>query len=65
MPAPGRTLDVHLELESDSLTGTVSGGGDDRERVEGWLELMSAVEGRRPVESPAAKPSDSRESGAR
>ena len=57
MAGPRRTLNVQLELESDSLTGTISGGGADGERVESWLELMSAVEGRRPVESPAA-PSD-------
>jgi|AntDryMetagUQ889_1029465.scaffolds.fasta_scaffold02050_2 hypothetical protein len=47
MPFP-RHLSVQLDLESDSLSGTISTDGQDAEPFHNWLELMSAVEGRRP-----------------
>ena len=48
MPGPRQHLSVDLELDSDSLSGTVSSDGKGTERFTNWLELMSAVEGRRP-----------------
>lgn len=48
MPGPRRHLSVHLELDSESLSGTVSSDGKGLECINNWLELMSAVEGRRP-----------------
>ena len=47
MPAP-RRLTIDLELDGDSLSGTVSGGGQDAAGFQNWLELLSAIEGRRP-----------------
>ena len=47
MPAP-RRLTIDLELDGDSLRGTVSGGGEAAARFQNWLELLSAIEGRRP-----------------
>lgn len=48
MPGPRQHLSVDLELDSDSLSGTVSSDGEGTERFNNWLELMGAVEGRRP-----------------
>jgi len=48
MAGPRRHLSVDLELDTDSLSGTVSGDGKAGEPFHNWLELMSAVEGRRP-----------------
>ena len=48
MPGPRQHLSVDLELDSDSLSGTVSSDGKDSERFNNWLELMGAVERRRP-----------------
>jgi hypothetical protein len=47
MPAP-RRLTIDLELDGDSLRGTVSGGHQAAARFQNWLELLSAVEERRP-----------------
>jgi hypothetical protein len=53
MPRP-RRLTIAVELDRDSLNGTVSGGGQPVVRFENWLELLSAIEGRRP--QPAQPP---------
>jgi hypothetical protein len=41
-------LTIAVELDRDSLNGTVSGGGQPVVRFGNWLELLSAIEGRRP-----------------
>ena len=56
MPAP-RRLTIDLELDCDSLSGTVSGGGQAAARFQNWLELLSAIEGRRP-ETAEHRPSE-------
>ena len=43
-----RHLSVEIELDAHSLSGTVADGGADAQRFRSWLELMNAVELRRP-----------------
>ena len=50
--ADRRHLNVEIELDAHTLCGTVTGSGEEAQRFDGWLELMGAIEGRRPPASP-------------
>lgn len=52
-------LELTIDVDSDPISGSVSGGARGRRRFTGWIELVAAIELARSSGTPASGPGES------